>query len=844
MQPIPQPFRMLLLVCTLAMCPGATILADTLAYWRFEDVPVGKDTVATAVDLSASPCMLNQAVELKRPDGVAQAPCPFIDGQLSIENRQCISFEPGHKSNQADCLLTDSSSALNFQEKQPFTTEGWFYPRSYGRDKAVRHVLFKRDKTFAGYAIYLDAQGLLECRIAASQHKQAAVRSTSPIPLNAWTHFAVTRDSEGVIRLYLNGKHIHTGSTKLPLSLVNEGQLHVGNHGMVANPDFAFDGMIDELRISDEALTPETFLNANQKQATRDIPVRRVDITELGAIADDGKDDTHAFIQATRLFADAANLHLVLTPGRLDIDASKLPGDLHLISLRDRNAVTIEGQGAQLVFKGECKPIFLSQCHNIQISNLTIDWIRPPFSQGKIININDHLMDIRIDDAYPIDEKIEVAGIMDYDPQTANPVGFIDAFDSAINEPQRIAPQTLRITWEKPRQLTRPIGTPVVIRHTVYGYNAIEMHGCQNISLESITVHTAPGMALMAGMCDNIHLNRFDILPTPRTNRLMSTTADGTMFSSCSGDILIENSRYQAMGDDGVNVWTKYMVIKQIHRSDAMFISARKGWRGPLPVAGESIELVAADTLLTYGTMTVKDASYNPNQQAYEVQFTQPLPNQVKEGDLACDISRLATLHVKNSSFIGNRARAILISTHQATIENCQFTGQTLSGINIYCDPVRNSQQGSSARDVVIRNNQFTGTGAAAIFIHAQATKPVPGVHQQIQITNNTFTRDSHLDDARFMPEKDTLQYWLNAIYVGNSQQVLIRDNQFNQYKQIMHVRASEHVQFHGNVSDIPATVDWRDSTDPVIFGTNRNMTPIQNQQSNLSSAYRIFDQR
>ncbi len=826
----------------LSFACGSSALAKTLAYWRFEEAEAPNTSITKSVDQSGHAIHLEQDNTVSRPVSQDRVPCVFMDDKQQIANHFSVQLIPGQASGEGDYLQTTDPTSLNFKANEPFTIEGWINPHAYGQTKASRHILFKRDKTYAGYALFLNAQGLLEFRIAASARKQAAVRSIAPIVLNQWTHFAVTRQADGRIHLYLNGSHICQGKTLLPDSLENTGKLIIGDHGMVANPDFAFNGMLDEIRFSDTALEPGRFLNHHlAKQVSRQPPVHRIDIASLGAIPDDGKDDTQAFLTAVKNFGNAANVHLVLAKGQYDIDAEQLPEGKHLILLRDRQSITIQGNDALLCFHGNARPLTFWESQNIRIQNLQIDWDKPPFSEGQIIAMGSNSMDIQIDDTDPIDSNIQVAGIMDYDPQTRQPLGYIDTFDTAIASVTMIKPQVIRVTYTRNRPLTRTVGSPVVIRHTVYGFNAIEMHHCRNIAMTSVTVHTAPGMALMAGMCEDITLDNFQIRPSH--NRLMSTTADGTMFSSCSGKIDIQNSHYQAMGDDGINVWTKYMTIRAIPRPDQLVIAARKGWRGPLPIADGQVELVAPETLLTYQTLTVKAAQYDPSQKAYVVTFNQTIANQVKVGDLACDISRLAKLHVRNTRFPGNRARAILVSTHDAVIENCSFANQTLSGINIYADPVRNSQQGSSSRQVVIRNNQFNGTAAAAIFAYAQAPAPTPGVHQHITIQNNRFTRNTKLDALRHRTEKDDLQYWQNAIYMGSSSNVHILGNEFSGYDDALFVHASDSVQITDNQSDRPASITFESTPSVPTCQSNSNMA-CHKASATMSAAYRIFDQR
>jgi len=254
--------------------------ADTIAYWRFEDAKVGQDSIDKAVDSSANQFDLTQSSEVNRPNGSSEVPVKAIPNpdkaqrtektttKPSSANTRSAEFVPGQALHKGDFLTAGKQAKLDFDEGKAFTIEGWIFPQSYAEDSScTRYVVFKRDRTYAGYGVALGSDGLLEFRVAADKEDQAASRSPDPVPLKTWTHFAAVRETDGTVRLYLNGKLVRTGASQLAKSLKNEGEFIVGDHGLVASPKFVFDGRIDEIRVSDVALKPEQFLNAEKQTA-------------------------------------------------------------------------------------------------------------------------------------------------------------------------------------------------------------------------------------------------------------------------------------------------------------------------------------------------------------------------------------------------------------------------------------------------------------------------------------------------------------------------------------------------------------------------------------------------
>jgi sugar lactone lactonase YvrE len=94
-----------------------------------------------------------------------------------------------------------------------------------------------------------------------------------PFPgLNRWIHVAGTLDdATGAMKLYINGNLVGSRETTIrPFALLdplNIPGLGIGN--TEAADDQSFDGLIDEVRISDVALTPNQFLNSGSAASFR-----------------------------------------------------------------------------------------------------------------------------------------------------------------------------------------------------------------------------------------------------------------------------------------------------------------------------------------------------------------------------------------------------------------------------------------------------------------------------------------------------------------------------------------------------------------------------------------------
>ena len=82
--------------------------------------------------------------------------------------------------------------------------------------------------------------------------------------MNQWSQVAGTLDAQtGAMNLYVNGSLVDSTVTSVrplgPLTGPNPG-LGIGNTQSTVTTEY-FNGLIDEVRISDVALTPDQFLN-------------------------------------------------------------------------------------------------------------------------------------------------------------------------------------------------------------------------------------------------------------------------------------------------------------------------------------------------------------------------------------------------------------------------------------------------------------------------------------------------------------------------------------------------------------------------------------------------------
>jgi len=141
-----------------------------------------------------------------------------------------------------DYIQISNSSSLNLTNA--FTFEAWIKLESTG----FRYI---GDK----YHIYgLKIQDYIRrplgfIKVGGSTYE---VMSSEQIALNTWVHLATTYDGDA-LKIYVNGELRGTNSSPSgPINSYNSGDLFIGRYG---GGGYNFNGLIDEVRISDEALS-------------------------------------------------------------------------------------------------------------------------------------------------------------------------------------------------------------------------------------------------------------------------------------------------------------------------------------------------------------------------------------------------------------------------------------------------------------------------------------------------------------------------------------------------------------------------------------------------------------
>lgn len=417
------------------------------------------------------------------------------------------------------------------------------------------------------------------------------------------------------------------------------------------------------------------------------------------------------------------------------------------IPVAGRANVTIASPGATLLFRGTTRPFAFTDCSAPMLRGLTFDWERPPFSQGEVVAVAPDQMsvDVRIDPAFPVDGSETVRALQTMQPGTALIArGGIDNYGAVAGVSQPAA-QTLRLRLRY--RLSLHAGDIVILRHQVYAASLVSFRHCRDITVENVTMHAGPGMGVVCGQCDTATIRHLTVAPPPGSPRLMSLTADATHFADCRGDIVVDDCLMTAMGDDCVNVHSRFYEIAAVpdRRTVRIAAPANTGF-GPSPASprGDRFDFTTP-RYEPAGDASVVAEEVQAGQAV--LHFDRDLPAALGPGDLVLDAEALTRTRITGCRFPGNRARGVLAHSH-AVIERCSFAGQSGPAVLLSVEP--HFSEGPLVQDVTIRDNDIrdvsrVGNGGAVTIealVKGDGNRPAPDdrpVQRDITIERNRF---------------------------------------------------------------------------------------------------------
>ncbi|MDO5478037.1 MAG: right-handed parallel beta-helix repeat-containing protein [Clostridia bacterium] len=444
--------------------------------------------------------------------------------------------------------------------------------------------------------------------------------------------------------------------------------------------------------------------------------------------------------------------------------------------LKNLNHITIDGEGASLIFHGKMSPFVIDSCTDVTVKNLSIDYSEPMYFEAKITDAGDDFINLEYnEDIFHVDIAENALRFYGDGWENVTKKFLVNEFDPEIKGPALGTPtyfanvsgvedKTFMAFLHRYLKASKPeknvlrlqgdfkyrhkVGRYWLCTHNDRKYPGIYVTECKDITLCGILLTHTLSMGVIASLSENITLDNVQALPGE--GRMLSVDADATHFVNCSGLLHIKNCRFESMMDDSANIHGIYApVVKRLSDTSVLLAFGHFQQAGiNVFRKGDKIRLCDNESLLPYAEYTVK-SSRTISEKHFILETEEPLAPDMKEGNVFENHSRMPKVHIENCRCGFNRPRGFLIATSKETlIENCTFYNMG-SAIDMAGD-ANSWYESGPVSDVTIRNNDFSKAaycGGPVIIADPQIKKHDAPFHKNIVIEGNTFSEN----DKRYM---------------------------------------------------------------------------------------------
>lgn len=438
--------------------------------------------------------------------------------------------------------------------------------------------------------------------------------------------------------------------------------------------------------------------------------------------------------------------------------------------LKDIENVTIDLDGATLMFHGRIAPFILSHCTNVTLKNFVINYDRPFYSQAEILEASTEHLLLRPDPNFPcgmVDGVFSAIAphwvrplnilhflAQPFDPITRAPAHNAECMLMVFGEnthanlplplshlTQEILPDGNWLWHGKFHSTWRP-GMILVFTHEIRDKNSILAEYSSNITVENVRLLHGAAMGFVGMFSHDIKLRRFDMYLDGQSKGLVTVNADSVHCFHCTGHVLIEDCIFENMLDDAINIHGNYNKVAAVDNDTLEIEVIAAGlenirWYAP----GDRISIQRGGTIEKRGEYTIKQVEY-PSARKIKAKLTQSAP-EITAGDIVESMA-MPEITVRRCISGNNRPRGFLLSSGAKTlVEDCYF--RTCSNAIHFTGDTTYWYESGPVHDVTIRRCHFHNCGYCGANHPILATPEVkttekePCYHSNITIEDNVF---------------------------------------------------------------------------------------------------------
>ncbi len=530
-------------------------------------------------------------------------------------------------------------------------------------------------------------------------------------------------------------------------------------------------------------------------------PQREVSVEQFGAVANDGRNDFEALRKATDYCRENPGTILLFPAGQYDIDhplARKIEFEaisgaygervqatlfrpdapyVKAVDLAECNNTTIKAHGATLMLHGWYEVLSVERAKNVAIQGLSILYHRPPSTVGRVVESTDEWFEAEFDTARYCFITERVTGRLHFFDHVRNRL-----YTGWAKSKELVAPDKIRF-----QSSARPaVGDYFVLRHGGHYRPAVMIRECENITLRDVKIHSQPGMGVVGHLTRDIMIDNLQVVP--ETGSVISTNTDATHFTSCSGTITIQNSKFKGQGDDCTNIHGYYYRIypEEDGRVEMRIEGAdlHAQWLD-YPQKGDTMVVINSRSMAEQARYVVQSVDTSLMNWKVIIGLDHPIEVENPSDYYMWNRSRFPRVRILNNSVHSHLARSFLIKSRDVVIAGNSIQNSTLTAIKLGAE--LGWRESGPAENVLVENNYITGCGyvsgadaPSCVTLSTEALERPPYLNRNIVIRNNVFDTESRvavlLRDAENVEVSNNMTTHPNYVRIENCQNIKIAE--------------------------------------------------------------------
>jgi hypothetical protein len=234
------------------------------------------------------------------------------------------------------------------------------------------------------------------------------------------------------------------------------------------------------------------------------------------------------------------------------------------VMLDNMEGLTIEGNGATLMFHGLMTTLVMDNCTDIVLENIHIDFERPAGSEITFTSVGDGLVNVKMhkDTRYDIvDGHIRLIGegwvskknhCIEFNPKEDS-FKYTNSWN-ILNQSKAEEITRGEIRFYTPNNFKPINGNTMTIRDIIRSQVGLFILQSRNVTLNKVYIHYMHGLGIVSQYSENITMSNIECTPREGSGRILASSADFLHFSGCSGKVSVLNSKFSGAQDDCINV--------------------------------------------------------------------------------------------------------------------------------------------------------------------------------------------------------------------------------------------------------------------------------------------------